>query len=184
MDWEAVNSPGAALNVRVQSSDKRLAITPSVFRVTPGVSVKRKNLTFDVRVRLEDEAALGEAALRVTLRPEEVSVTVSWPMSLPEPSPGSDGGVMATVALDAATLERRKSMRLNVEASGPNQVEVVRINPARILAVWSDTPRPQAPSAGSPGAVSGRLDPPAASQPPSNGGDPPLFERDALEDGQ
>jgi hypothetical protein len=169
MDWEEVSSPGSTVTVRVQSSDKRLSIVPSFFRVTPNVAVKRKSLTFDVPVRLEDAQSLGIETARVTLRPDEVSVTVSWPLSLPEPSEDSDGGIMATVALDPATLERRKSMRLDVEAVGPNQVEVVRINPTRILAVWSSAPVAEPPDAPAPAAGAGPGD--ADSEPAAGGED-------------
>ena len=66
MDWEQVNAPGASVSVRIQSSDKRLTIVPSMFRVTPDVTVKRKNLTFDVPVSLEDAANMGDEARRVS----------------------------------------------------------------------------------------------------------------------
>jgi hypothetical protein len=130
--------------VRVQSSDKRLSVSPAVFRVTPDVTLKRKTIVRDVPIRLEDAPSLGDLARSVTLRTSEVSVTLSWPLNLPEPAADSDGGVMATVVVDPATLERRRSMRLDVEAVGPNLVDILRIEPAQVVAVWSP-PKPEDP---------------------------------------
>jgi hypothetical protein len=171
MDWSEVAGPGGVASVRVQNGDSRLTIYPAVFRVTPDVSVRRKNLTFDVPVSF-DEADIDEtAAASVTLRPAEVSVIVSWPLSLPEPAPGGDGGLRATVTFDPATLERRKSMRLDVETFGPNQVEIVRVNPARILAVWAPpppAPAPEAPPAPQPPPAPGAAPDEAAAAPEAN----------------
>ncbi|MDR2442793.1 MAG: hypothetical protein LBE31_04645 [Deltaproteobacteria bacterium] len=140
-NWDLVRNIGATQILKPQLSglDSWLKISPNEFRATADVSVKYKNLAFDVPVKLKDLAAFGEKAKNVNFRPQEVAVTVSWPMNLPDPAPSSDGGVIITVTIDPATLERRKSLRVDLEVEHPNpDVRIITAYPQRILATWEE----------------------------------------------
>ncbi|MDR1657509.1 MAG: hypothetical protein LBT47_08145 [Deltaproteobacteria bacterium] len=148
--WDYVNGPGVTLVLRAQASglDTWLTVRPVEFKVTPEVEIKYKNLTFDVPVKLSDSASFGPEAQNVVFRPQEVAVSVQWPMNLPDPPLGSDGGITVTVTVDPATLKRRKSLPVVVESANANQaIRITGTNPARITVSWV-APPPKEPQAG------------------------------------
>jgi hypothetical protein len=148
LDWSEIRSPGDSADLAPQTSalDGRLTVSPSSFRATPRVTVRREQRSFDVPLRLEDEAVAGSRSSGVTLDPPSVRVTVSWPLNLPVPQPDSDGGIRATVSVDPGTLARRRTLRLDVLAVPPNQVRLVGVEPAKVRAVWVEPEAPAAPA--------------------------------------
>ncbi|MDR1487929.1 MAG: hypothetical protein LBT62_08090 [Deltaproteobacteria bacterium] len=111
--------------------DAVITIEPKEFKVTPSVEVKRKNLNFQVPIKLID-ATLLNRQYKITLGNEIVNVTVSWPLNLAEPPLDSDGGLQASVSLDLIALKTKKSQRVSLDVTAPKGVEIISFFPAKV----------------------------------------------------
>jgi YbbR domain-containing protein len=111
--------------------DNLITVSPKQFQVIPKVVIKRKNITIQVPIQLTDAMVVGPKT-RLSLSTEQVTVTVSWPMNLPDPTPDNFGGLQAFVKLDLESIKTKKSQQVEVEVTAPTEVEIVRYYPARI----------------------------------------------------
>ncbi|MDR1546640.1 MAG: hypothetical protein LBU12_08045 [Deltaproteobacteria bacterium] len=138
VDLRSFANPETTLTIPPQLTGpaRELTVSPTEFKVRALATVKRKPAVFRVPVRLKG----ARPDIPATLSPEAVTVSVSWPLNVPDPPEGSDGGLKAVADVDLGTLERRRNVRVVIEVETPVGVELLSVRPASVTANWRQPP--------------------------------------------